>query len=70
MDPDRELGRELARLAAEQAAFIGAHRERLVSAFVAETGLLPSECCLVEQTRPGPDGLVTTVVYARKGSPA
>lgn len=66
MDPERELGRELARLAAEQTAFVMAHRERLVAAFVAETGLRPSECELVERVECGPDGARVTVTYCRR----
>lgn len=35
--------------ARKKLAFIDAHRERLVEAFLAETGLLPSEAMLVQQ---------------------
>jgi len=50
----------------EQLAFINSHREHLVRAFMAETGLMPSECELVEQ-RQG-DGSLT--VYLRKRKPS
>lgn len=36
-------------LAEEKLRYIAAHRERLVEAWIAETGLLPSESMLVEQ---------------------
>ena len=43
----------IARLANERLAFIRANRERLVEAWIAETGLLPSESLQIEQQLPG-----------------
>lgn len=48
--------------ARERIAYVTANRERLVEAWVAETGLLPSESVLVEKHEP--DGAL--VVYVRK----
>lgn len=55
------LGETAARIAEQRAA----ERERLVVAWVAETGLLPSECCLVEEMRLV-DGEIRSVVYVRR----
>lgn len=61
-----DLQGEIARVAAAQTDFIMAHRERLVAAFVAETGLLPSECELVERLERSPEGVRVTVAYCRR----
>lgn len=57
---------ELERLAAELRAKILANRERYLAAWLAETGLLPSECEIVERRRPDADGLLTVVVTVRR----
>ncbi len=46
----------------ERIRFIMANRERFLEAWIAETGLLPSECELVEEMHPS--GKI--VVYCRK----
>ena len=44
------LSAEIMRIAAERQRFIMANRERLLEAFMAETGLTPSECVQCVQT--------------------
>lgn len=61
-----DLMGEIARAAAAQVAFVMAHRERLVCAFIAETGLRPSECELVERFECSPEGMHVVVTYCRR----
>lgn len=58
-----DLMAEITKLAEEQTRHIMVHRERLLCAFIAETGLRPSECELVETFETTPQGhrVVVTV---------
>lgn len=58
-----DLMTEITRLAEEQTRYVLAHRERLLCAFLAETGCKPSECELVEtfETTPTGSRVVVTV---------
>jgi len=47
----------IARAAAEKVEYIAAHRERLIEAWVAETGLMPSESVLCINERREGDGV-------------
>ncbi|GMV20034.1 MAG: hypothetical protein AMXMBFR56_82580 [Polyangiaceae bacterium] len=62
------VGKSLAQAAKERADFIMARRERFLEAWIAETGILPSETELVETT--SADTLTTTVTVRRRSTPA
>jgi len=57
------LAEELQRLVDERLRFIAAHRERLIDAWVASTGVHPEAAELVEQHEP--DGTVVIRVRRR-----
>lgn len=55
----------IAELCRQKLAIVAAKREELVTAWIAETGLLPSQCELVEQR--SSDGLTVTVYVRKRG---
>jgi hypothetical protein len=63
MNPYREA---LERACNEKVAATMANRERLLEAWVAETGLLPSESVLCESTAADGDRVVTRVWVERR----
>ena len=63
---DKDWQEKMDRIAAEHLRIIHQNREVYVAAFLAETGLHPSECELVE-TR-STDGMTTTVRIQKRGA--
>jgi hypothetical protein len=63
-EPITTLAQELHRLAAKRLAFVMAHREKFLEAWVAEHGMLPSMCELHETT----EGVKTTIVVRYRAS--
>lgn len=59
---------DLEAMVARSVAEVMAHRERYVKAWVAETGLLPSECEMVEEQHYGEDRVTTTITVRRRGT--
>lgn len=59
---------ELLRLANEKLAMVSRNREALVTAWIAETGLLPSESCLCSQDEYR-DGQLVTKVWVERLKP-
>jgi hypothetical protein len=49
--------------------FIHDNQEQLIRAWVAETGLLPSESVLVTQQAPGVDGAIMTLQWIERKGP-
>lgn len=45
----QNLAEDIHQAVREKLSFVAEHRERLLTAFLAETGLRPSECVMVEQ---------------------
>lgn len=60
---------EMARLAAAHAERVMRNREAIVEAFIAETGLKPSECELVEETRSTSLGYQVVFYVRRRKAP-
>lgn len=58
------MAESFARVARQRADFVMKHREHYLEAWIAETGLHPSECVLVEATDPG--SLRTTIAVRRR----
>ena len=58
---------ELKQIAEAQVKFIMGNREKFVSAFIAETGLHPSECVMLEHKND--NGLVTSISFERNTHP-
>lgn len=68
--PMREQSR-IGALVDDAMRFIADNRERLIQAWIAETGCLPSESLLVEQRHPEKDGVIKMTVHVeRKPAPA
>jgi hypothetical protein len=63
MSDVEEFQQRIQQRAAELLTEIAANREKYLTAWVAETGLQPSECMLVEQRKP--DGSLTVTVERR-----
>lgn len=61
------LAESIAELAREKVRLITENRERYLEAWVAETGLLPSECELVETTSSTPESITVTVRVQKRG---
>lgn len=59
----------IAELAREKVRLITESRERYLEAWVAETGLLPSECELVETMSSAPGSITVTVRVQKRGKP-
>jgi len=58
----RELGIDIFALANERLKFINENKEKLVEAFIAETGFRPSECQMViNESRAG-----ISIIYMRR----
>lgn len=66
MGNDVELAAEIAALANERIRVINANRERMIEAWIAETGLLPAQSELVEQHHR--DGTITVHVRRRQAT--
>lgn len=70
-DDDTEWGRrrfteKLTQLVQERLRFVAANEEKLVEAWLAETGLKPSESMIVRQDMP--DGSIRMWVQRREGT--
>lgn len=63
-DGPSAMSDSLRRAECERVTYIMANRERFLEAWIAETGLHPSECVLVETTDPG--SLKTVVMVRRR----
>jgi hypothetical protein len=53
------FGERIAKLAERRLRLLARHRERYLTAWIAATGLHPTECVLVERT--SADGLTVTI---------
>lgn len=60
--------KELFQTAQDRIAFVKAHRERFAAAFIAETGLKPSEAVMFEKTSNDGDGITTRIWFEKRES--